>query len=480
MPLAQPNVAFIVDQLIARAADRDGFERWMRQVEHAGHCARPVRLVGEVAEVDQETGEVRESFSTDDEPDGILLKACGNRRASRCPSCSEVYRADAWQLIAAGLRGGKGLPETVSNHPRLFVTFTAPSFGPVHARREQNGRALACRPRDPRAQCVHGRPVGCWRRHEPDDDALGTPLCGECFDYEAAVLWNALAPELWRRTTIYLRRALARRAGMRAADFRRSIRLAYAKVAEYQQRGAVHFHAVIRLDAPPPSDDPDRVEPPPAPFTAELLAEAIRDAAASVAVTLPSTRRALARAIGWGEQLDIEVIEAGRAADETLSAEAVAGYIAKYATKSTEGFGPALDHRLTVDDLGDLGVSEHVAELVRTCWRLGAEPALGALGLRRWAHMLGFRGHWSTKSRRYSTTFTALRRARVEHIKRRLLDPWGRPTTEGATVPFAEWRYAGRGYRTAGDAWLAASAAAHAGERRRIAREELTTSPRAA
>src|SRR6266508_3775975 len=204
MPLAQPNVAFILDQLIARAADRDGFERWMRQVQHAGHCARPVRLVGEVEAVDHQTGEARESFSTDDEPDGILLKACGNRRASRCPSCSEVYRADAWQLIAAGLRGGKGLPETVANHPRLFVTFTAPSFG-------------------------------------PDDDALGSPLCPQCFDYEPAVLWNALAPELWRRTTIYLRRALARRAGMRPADFRQFIRVAYAKVAEYQQRGAVHL-----------------------------------------------------------------------------------------------------------------------------------------------------------------------------------------------------------------------------------------------
>lgn len=476
MPLAQPNLSPIVDQLIARAADRDDFERWMRQVQHSGHCARPVRLVGQVEEVDQQTGEVRESFSTDDQPDGILLKACGNRRASRCPSCSEVYRADAWQLIAAGLRGGKGLPETVASHPRLFVTFTAPSFGPVHARREQGRRALPCRPRDPRTCCVHGQPVGCWRQHEPDDDALGTPLCPQCFDYESAVLWNAIAPELWRRTTIYLRRTLARRAGISAADLRRSVRLSYAKVAEYQQRGAVHFHAVIRLDGA----DLERVEPPQAPFTAELLSEAIRDAAAAVAITLPSTRLAPARAVGWGEQLDVEVIEAATTAGEPLSAEAVAAYIAKYATKSTEGFGPVLDHRLTSGDLDHLDVSEHVAELVRTCWRLGAEPQLAALGLRRWAHMLGFRGHWSTKSRRYSTTFTALRRARVEHVKRRLLDPWGRPATEAATVAFGEWRYAGRGYRNAGDAWLAASAAAQARERRRIAREELATRRRAA
>jgi hypothetical protein len=37
------------------------------------------------------------------------------------------------------------------------------------------------------------------------------------------------------------------------------------------------------------------------------------------------------------------------------------------------------------------------------------------------------------------------------------------------------WGYAGTGHRNLGDAWLAASAAARARERRRIAREELTT-----
>jgi hypothetical protein len=35
-----------------------------------------------------------------------------------------------------------------------------------------------------------------------------------------------------------------------------------------------------------------------------------------------------------------------------------------------------------------------------------------ALNLRRWAHMLAFRGHFMTKSRAYSTTFNALRAAR--------------------------------------------------------------------
>jgi hypothetical protein len=220
----------------------------------------------------------------------------------------------------------------------------------------------------------------------------------------------------WRRTTIYLRRALARRAGT-------AVRLAFAKVAEYQQRGAIHFYAVIRLDGAPPPDDPERVEPPPAACTAELLAEAIRDAATAVAVRLPATPRAPVRSVGWGEQLDIRCI--GTDPDDLTSplAEAVAAYIAKYATKATEGFGPALDRRLTAHDLEHLDVNEHIAELVRTCWRLGTEALLAPLRLRQWAHMLGFRGHWSIKSRHYSTTFTALRRARLEHATRERRDP---------------------------------------------------------
>jgi hypothetical protein len=160
----------------------------------------------------------------------------------------------------------------------------------------------------------------------------------------------------------------------------------------------------------------------------------------------------------------------------------VAGYIAKYATKATESFGTGLDRRLTGDHLEHLDrLPTHVAELVRACWELGGRPELERLRLRRWAHMLGFRGHWSTKSRRYSTTFTVLRRARVAFAKRRRasggvpLDAWGRREDDQAVIVVASWGYVGAGYQTEGERWLALSAAARAREQRRIAREELTT-----
>ena len=37
--------------------------------------------------------------------------------------------------------------------------------------------------------------------------------------------------------------------------------------------------------------------------------------------------------------------------------------------------------------------------MIETCWQLGGLDAYAELGLRRWAHMLGFRGHFLTKIR---------------------------------------------------------------------------------
>jgi hypothetical protein len=184
----------------------------------------------------------------------------------------------------------------------------------------------------------------------------------------------------------------------------------------------------------------------------------------------------------WGEQLDIHNLTSGDDQPGELSAEQVAGYVAKYATKATESFGAGLDRRLDGDDLEHLDqLPVHVAELVRACWVLGGRPELAGLRLRAWAHMLGFRGHWSTKSRCYSTTMTALRRARVAYAKRRRakdgvpLDAWGRREDDDQVVIVASWIYVASGYATEGERWLALSAAARAREQRRVAWEELRT-----
>jgi hypothetical protein len=408
------------------------------------------------------------------------VKACGTRRESRCPSCAATYRADAYQLLAAGLTGGKGVPESVAAHPRLFVTFTAPSFGKVHTREAQGRLVLPCHPYRQSARCPHGLRAGCWHRHDEDDPRLGEPLCAACYDAQAQVLWNALAPELWRRTTIALHRALAREVGVGEAGLRRLVRISYAKVAEFQRRGAIHFHAVIRLDAATACRCPNCLLPPPEPFGADLLQDAIKAAVPAVRVPCPPVDGGLERYARWGTQLDVHNITSSDDQAGELSAEQVAGYIAKYATKATENFGSGLDRRLGADDLEHLDrLPAHVAELVRAAWALGGHPELDGLRLRAWPTCSGSGGHWSTKSRRYSTTFTVLRRARVAFAKRRRakdgipLDAWDRPEDDQAVIVVASWVYVGAGYATEGERWLALSAAARAREQRLVAWEEL-------
>jgi hypothetical protein len=475
----------VLGEVVDRAGH--GYDRWAELVAQAGYCHHPIRLAGRVEQADRITGEVRTVYDSDREPDGVLLKACGTRRESRCPSCAATYRADAYQLLAAGLKGGKGVPETISGHPRLFVTFTAPSFGKVHTRDAKGRLVLPCHPHRQGARCPHGVRAGCWHRHAEDDPRLGEPLCPSCYDSQAQVLWNALAPELWRRTTIALHRALAREVKVSEAGLRRLVRISYAKVAEFQKRGAIHFHAVIRLDAATDCRCQGCLAPPPEPFTARLLEDALRHAVPAVRVPCPSLDSGPDRYARWGEQLDVHNITKDSEQAGELSAEQVAGYIAKYATKATESFGSGLDRRLTADDLDCLDkLPAHVAKLVQAAWELGGRPELEGLRLRPWAHMLGFGGHWSTKSRRYSTTFTVLRRARVQFAKRRRahdgvpLDAWGRPEDDQAVIVVASWVYVGSGYATEGERWLALSAAARAREERRIAREELRTTAIAA
>jgi hypothetical protein len=475
----------VLGEVIERAGH--GYDRWAELVAQAGYCHHPIRLAGRVEQADRTSGEVRTVYDSGREPDGVLLKACGTRRESRCPSCAATYRADAYQLLAAGLKGGKGVPETVAGHPRLFVTFTAPSFGRVHTRKAQGRLVLPCHPYRQGARCPHGLRDGCWHRHDEDDPRLGEPLCPACYDARAQVLWNALAPELWRRTTIAVYRALGRLVGLQEGELRRLVRVSYAKVAEFQRRGAIHFHAVMRLDAATDCRCSGCLASPPEGFTAAVLEEALKQAAPTVRVPCPGKDGETWRYAQWGAQLDVRNITTGRDQVGELSAEQVAGYIAKYATKATESFGAGLDRRIGADDLEHLdGLPAHVAELVRAAWELGGRAELDSLRLRAWAHMLGFRGHWSTKSRRYSTTMTVLRRARVAFAKRRRasggvpLDAWGRPEDDQAVIVVASWVYVGSDYETEGERWLALSAAARAREHRRIALEELTTTTRSA
>ena len=114
-----------------------------------------------------------------------VMIRCGNRRAAICPSCSDLYAADTWQLIHAGAQGGHhGMPETTANRPQVFATLTAPSFGAVHTSSGRPGRAdTVCHPPSSgKSHCPHGKALRCNVIHAGDDPEVGQPLCPDCYD----------------------------------------------------------------------------------------------------------------------------------------------------------------------------------------------------------------------------------------------------------------------------------------------------------
>jgi hypothetical protein len=150
----------------------------------------------------------------------------------------------------------------------------------------------------------------------------------------------------------------------------------------------------------------------------------------------------------------------------------VAGYLAKYATKATEVTGHS-SSRLTgeaIDCYADAS-GTHVQRLVDACWTLGGPVEWRRL--RRWAHMLGFGGHFLTKSRGYSITFKLLREQRV--IYQRTITSGPEPAAPDAptTLVVNFLQYVGAGWHTTGDAMLANTSAALAREYNTLARAEL-------
>lgn len=176
--LKMPTPAQSLDPItlgdILRVASASDYLRWEDQIRRTGGCSDPIHLTGWTLTKDKTTGETLHHYSTESEPGGRLRLACGNRRASRCPSCAWTYAGDTYHLIRTGLAGDdrRDIPAAVRDHPRVFATLTAPSFGPVHNRPD------------------HGSSCRCGTRHASDAPELGTALDPNTYDYAGAVLFN--------------------------------------------------------------------------------------------------------------------------------------------------------------------------------------------------------------------------------------------------------------------------------------------------
>lgn len=177
--------------------------------------------------------------------------------------------------------------------------------------------------------------------------------------------------------------------------------------------------------------------------------------------------------------MDVRPIGAFAAGE--ITERAVASYVAKYATKSAETTETVDRRILERHELDRHDLPAHTRRLIEACWDLdGHYP--GRL-LAHWSHMLGFRGHFSSKSPTYSTTLGALRQVRADYradqarteLRERLLtaglpDLDDLPDTE--TMVVAHWSFAGAG-NSPGESMLAASIARDLRERHNTDRQEI-------
>jgi hypothetical protein len=469
-----PELAELIEQV-----NRPDHRSWLTQVQRVGGCAHPLHMRGSTRIIDKATGRVDQEFSSRGAPDGVILVRCRNRRAAVCPSCARIYQGDLFHLVRAGLAGGKGVPESVSGHPRVFITLTAPSFGAVHAARESSRRRVTrgdhrdgrgvCHPRRG-PDCEHGRSTSCFARHSDSDPHVGTPLCAYCYDYRGAVIWQASVGRLWERFCIYLPRHLAKSSGMPVAMVRQLVRISYVKVIEFQRRGLVHVHAVIRVDGREPGSTGPEIPPAPSWVTAQVLKDAVISAAGAVSLEVD------AGSVGtwplhWGYQTDVRNI--GQQVERGEDITKVAAYVAKYASKGSEdaGWNP--------QNWEQTPRGRHAATMVHTAWELAEVPELDHLKLRKWGKELGYRGHVSSKSRGYSTTLGKLRAARGSYRRQGSAGtrPEGAPATD--VVVRSSWSLVGHGYNQ-GQALLAAQVANDLDSSRKAAREATVMDHRTA
>jgi hypothetical protein len=179
---------------------------------------------------------------------------CGSRIKSKCGSCAELYRGD-WAAIArSGVFDGP-----VEQYRFYLLTLTAPSFGGVHRV-----------PREGAAKCR------CGRVHDAKDAGLrGVPLDDAAYDYAGQVAWNRDAGVLWDRTRRRMRD--------------RWDSLEYFIVREWQDRGVLHVHALVRIA---------RLEAP----SQDVLRDAARTAIAVSQVD--------GTVVEWGAQADCKAFRA--------------------------------------------------------------------------------------------------------------------------------------------------------------------------
>ena len=239
---------------------------------------------------------------------------CGSRLTHRCPSCSKIYRGDWSAILRSGVfNDGTLTPENFTSIKFQFLTLTAPSFGATH-----------------RTETLKGVPV-------------------RGYDYDGAVQWNYWMSRLWDHTRLRLRRQMPN--------------MAYAVVREWQARGSLHLHVLLRVPA------------------AESQPDGQLERLSQETETVITDAEGSSFTMRWGTQVRCETLQPqGNDAEDTAR---TLSYLAKALSYSAKSFSESLQtkghsvHPLYEAHVGRL---EHAARRMR-CSRCGWLPGYGCTAM---------------------------------------------------------------------------------------------------
>lgn len=150
---------------------------------------------------------------------GDHLSRCWSKDYATCRSCAALHALYTKKLLSSGM-------EDPDAH-YFLLTLTAPSFGKVHS--------VPHGPSDKLVTCV------CGVTHKFGSRLAGVALDLERYRYREAVEWNHSSTKLFHRSWTYLSRELEG--------------VEYAAVREFQTRGLIHLHVVVRVPSLVTIDD---------------------------------------------------------------------------------------------------------------------------------------------------------------------------------------------------------------------------------
>lgn len=324
-------------------------------------------------------------------------KRCGSRRKDKCEPCSIIWKDDAYFTLLEPSKNHKG--------SLTFITLTAPGawfFGASHTAQFQGKPSERC---------------ACRKYHKPDDSIVGTPVESDDFDYDKIVEFNN---KVSRLTTVTLQKIyrllvtdLNNKLPLSVPKTIKDVRLPTARVMEWQERGVLHVHIIVRGYIP-----------------TYIIENAVKGSSAN------RTRRRIEpssyRNEFWGNQLDVKHINS----DDISQLKKLSCYVIKvvnYALKDvkTDSVAKSIqkeiyysrlrkwtnrvikcDKPFSVCNASNLATQENIVSLPTI------KNKVFCVKHRRGHHQIGFTGNVLTLNRTWGATLKQARERRQNYAKK--------------------------------------------------------------